>query len=428
MSLLIRHPQFLEAKKQAYGIFSDIPSELCIKSVDFCEVSTRFCLAVQAQMPQRDDISHHTKRIIQVIGKYTILLDPSMSMTPRIVADIEARGLRDSWDKLAIIANCCQYAVRMNHKEMQAPKSLSISILAMCLLNGDVLLNEPRGDPSSILEKTMSQYLEDQAFEGFYAPWGKHNLTFNKGCRFVDVRFGPAGIETKGHLWKIGRIVDTSRFRLPLPEIEESSCSLPLSRKGQQRLAQLAAELKLLGETSLAAQIDRFLNHDPSSQGERSKSEPFSRQYMCLMAEEIATAIGKGKLLRLGRIWNSLRQKVPASAIFVWSVSGAAQDRNVKSGLHGSNNITKRGRGAKKEYAFTASRPLKHDSQRQGTNDLDHHLSLEVEWSPSSGQGHCPIPRLHVKRWAAGLCFFYGHVRSDVIFPWPSAFQTVIPE
>jgi hypothetical protein len=428
MSLLIRHPQFLEAKKQAYGIFSDIPNELCIKSVDLSKFSTRFCLAVQAQMPQRDDISHHTKSILQVIGKYTILLDPSMSMTPRIVADIEARDLRDAWDKLAIIANCCHYAVRMDHKEMQAPKSLSISILAMCLLNGDVLLNGSWDDPSSMLEKTMSQYLEDQAFKGFYAPRGKPSLTFNKGCRFVDVEFGPTGIETKGHLWKLGRIIDTARFRLPLPEIEESSYSLPLSRKAQQRLAQLAAELRLLGETSLAAQIDKFLDHDPNSQGKSLKSEPFSRQYMCLMAEEIATAIEKGELLRVGRIWNSLGEKVPSSAIFVWSFNDAAQDRSTKSRLRDGNNTTKRGRGPKKEYAFTASRPLKRGSQRQGTNDLDHHLSLEVEWSPSYRQGHCPIPRLHVKRWAVGLCFFYGCVRSDVTFPWPPAFQTVVSQ
>ncbi|SPJ71744.1 uncharacterized protein FTOL_01472 [Fusarium torulosum] len=423
MTLLIPHPQFLEAKKQGYRIFSDIPKELCIKSVDFCEASTEFCLAVQAQMPQRDDISQHTKSIFQVIGKYTLLLDKSMSMTPKVITDIQTRGLSDAWDKLAIIANCCQYALRMNHKEMQTPKSLSVSILAMCLLNGEILLNGSREDPFSMLEKTISQYLEDQAFKWFCAPRRKSDLTFNKGCRFVDVQFRPSGIETKGHLWKLGRIIDTARFRLPLPKVDKSSCSL--SENEQQRLTQLAAELRLLGETSVASQIEKFLNHDPNRQGETFKSEPFSRQYLCLMAEELAAAIEKGKLLRLGRVWNSPEEEVPSSAIFVWDSDNT--ERNIQGISQNINNNSKRGRRPKKEYAFTASRPLKRGSQQQGTNDLDHHVSLEVEWPLSRKQDPHSLPRLYVKRWAVGMCFFYGIARREVIFPWPSTFQTVIP-
>jgi hypothetical protein len=424
MTLLIRHPQFLEVKKQEYGIFSNLPKELCIKSVDFSEASTEFCLAVQAQIPQRDDISHHTKSILQALGKYNVLLDRSMSMTPRLIADIQTRGLSDAWDKVAIIANCCQYAVRINHKEIQTPKSLSVSILATCLLNGEILHNGFQEDPSSILEKTISQYLEDQTFQDFCPPRSTPSHTFNKRCRFVDVVFRPSGIETKGHLWKLGRIINSARFRLPLPKVENTSCSLPQNE--QRRLAQLAAELRLLGETSIASQIEKFLNHDPNRQGETSKSKPFSREYMCLMAEELVVAIENGKSLRLGRVWNSHGEEVPSSAIFIWD-SDNTEERNKKGNTHDMKNNSKRGRRYKKEYAFTASRPLKRGSQQQGTNDLDHHVSLEVEWPPSRKQAPHSLPRLYVKRWAVGMCFFYGVARTTVIFPWPSTFQTVIP-
>ncbi|EWZ27949.1 hypothetical protein FOZG_18335 [Fusarium oxysporum Fo47] len=57
MTLLIRHPQFLEAKKQDYRIFSNVPNELCIKAVCFSKASTKFCRAVQDESTQRDDVA-----------------------------------------------------------------------------------------------------------------------------------------------------------------------------------------------------------------------------------------------------------------------------------------------------------------------------------------------------------------------------------
>ncbi|KAJ0133135.1 hypothetical protein HZ326_23783 [Fusarium oxysporum f. sp. albedinis] len=170
MTLLIRHPQFLEAKKQDYRIFSNVPNELCIKAVCFSKASTQFCRAVQDESTHQDDVSHHAKHILGVAGKYTLLLDRTMPMTPKVIADIQRRRLRNAWDKLAIIANCCQYDIRMDHKHMREPKSLSISILAMCILNGEILLNESREDRSSMLEKPLSQFLEEQAFKGFVLP------------------------------------------------------------------------------------------------------------------------------------------------------------------------------------------------------------------------------------------------------------------
>nr|CEG05544.1 unnamed protein product [Fusarium clavum] len=191
-----------------------------------------------------------------------------MPMTPKVIDDVQRRSLREPWDKLAIIANCCQYDNLMNYKHMKKPNSLSISTLAMCIVNGEVLWNEPLEGRSSTLEETLSQFLEKQAFDGFCPPKSQHDLTFNKGCRFVDVEITPMGIKTKGHLWELGRIIDTSKFRLPLPQAKEKVCSF--AEDEQQHLDQLAAELRLLSEPTLARHIQRFLNYDSTRPDEKA--------------------------------------------------------------------------------------------------------------------------------------------------------------
>ncbi|KAH7187653.1 hypothetical protein BKA60DRAFT_602304 [Fusarium oxysporum] len=379
MTLLIRHPQFLEAKKQAYGRFSNVQNELCINSAEFCKVCTELCLEVQ-KTPQQDDVSHHTKDILGVAGNYIRLLDKSMPMTPTVIADIERRGLRNAWDKLAIIANCCQYAIRMNHMQMTKSKSLK--------------------NPVSMLDKTLSQFLEGQAFKGFYAPESKHSLTFNKGCRFVDVEFTRKGIKTKGHLWKLGRIIDPVRFRLPLPEAKNKSC--PVTQDEQRHLIHLTAELRRLHEATLAMHIERFLNYDPTRREDNLKNPTFSRGYMRLMAEELVTAIKKGKLLRLGRIWNFKKKINPCSAIFIWDADGTEETNT-------------QGRKPEWKFAFTASRPLERGFQQHGTNDLDHHVSLEIKWPSSRDHSPNELPQLLIKRGIVGLCFFYDFPRTDVI-------------
>ncbi|KAG4280502.1 hypothetical protein FPRO06_11835 [Fusarium proliferatum] len=375
MTLLIRHPDFLEARKQAHKCFSDVPNELCIGSEQFCRTTTKLCCWA-AQEFQQDDISHHTKKILRVAGKYTALLDKSMPMTPRVIADIQTRGLKDAWDRLAIIANCCQYAIRMDQARMQEPKSLSISILAMCLLNGEILSHQSREHSFSILEKPLSQFLEDQAFNDFYAPEGERWFTFNKRCRFFDVELKPNGVKTKGHLWQLDRIIDTASFRLLLPEsIEKTS----FSAKDEKRLiSQLAGELRRLHEITLALHLERFLNCGQTSQGQALQRETFPERYMRLMAKELVLAMSKGKLLRLGRVWNAQKRKTACSAIFIWDADGTQKPDDKDQFDRSKINSKRKGR-SDWDFAFTASRPLERGSQNHGTNDLDHHVSLELK-------------------------------------------------
>ncbi|CAG7563214.1 unnamed protein product [Fusarium equiseti] len=419
MTLLIRHPPFLEAKKQSCRNFSDVPNEICIDSVNFSEASTDLCRAVQDKS-QRDDVLHHTEHILGAAGSYKNLLKGNMPMTPTVIHDIQRRRLREPWDKLPIIANCCQYDILINNKHMEKSKTLSISTLAMYILNGEILRNEPREDRSSMLENTLSKFLEKQAFDGFCPPESEHDLTFNKGCRFVDAEITPIGIKTKGHLWKLGRIIDTSRFCLPLPQAKEKPCSF--AEDEQQYLAKLAAELRRLHEPTLAWHIQRFLDYDRTRPDENSDKETFSRQYMRIMVKGLVAAIKKGNLLRSARIWSPQRNDNPCSAVFIWDAD-VANNTGLKGKPYRYDNYRKRERTP--EFAFTASRPLQRGFQDRGTNDIDHHVSLEVKWSSLAGNSPDDYPQLFIKRWLVGLCFFYGFPRTNVVFPWPSSFHTV---
>lgn len=233
-------------------------------------------------------------------------------------------------------------------------QSLSLSILAMCLLNGEILHNGvEEEDPASMSGKTVSQYLKAQAFKEFCAPRSELDLTFNKGCRFVDVQLKKSGIKTTGHLWKLGRIIHTARFRLPLSR-ERPSCSPVQDKKG--RLAQLVAELRLVGETSLATQIERFLSNDSTRSDESFKSDAFPKRYMKIMAEELAVAIENGRSLRLGQIWSATQPGVPCSAIFIWD-SSRIEERNIGDNPHETNTRSKGGEESEDAFAFTSTSP-----------------------------------------------------------------------
>jgi len=60
-----------------------------------------------------------------------------------------------------------------------------------------------------------------------------------------------------------------------------------------------------------------------------------------------------------------------------------------------------------------------------GSNDIDRHVSLEVEFAGLDGEYR--IPRLHVRRWSSGLCFFKGQSTRNVIFPWPASIESITP-
>ncbi|KAJ4177374.1 hypothetical protein NW767_015148 [Fusarium falciforme] len=415
MTLLIPLDTRLNRQKQSYPLFGDVPGELCVNAVDLSDQATRLCLALQEE--PRGTLSEDEIETIQHIsstaGKYTQLLKGSDPMFPVIIADIAKRGITYPWDRLAIAANCCYYPTRLDALKLKDKfHSLSLSTLALCLLNGEILNNgKYREHTQELLDCNVSQYLQRGFYDRFRSPREARSLTFNRGCRFPDVSLTHAGIKTKGHLWKLGPLIDSSMFH-NLPSFDEGQC-VWLQPEEHRRLHQLVGLLRRESMTAaLGDEVEHLLYVDSRLESEDDfENLSFSKRYLLRMAVELISAVNDGGKLRLGAIWDpseSSAEAKPYSALFVW-------DRN-------SCGRSEQGaRGKLSEFVFTAIRPLKHNTLEQRAKDVDRHASLEVEMddlphAPGTG-GH--IPRLYVKSWLLGLCFFYECKRNQVVFPWP---------
>ncbi|KAM0742719.1 hypothetical protein ACQRIT_002896 [Beauveria bassiana] len=326
-------------------------------------------------------------------------------MTATIVADIEARGLSKPWDRLAIVANCCQYSVRLDGDALSwQRRSLSLSLLAMCLLNGEILDNDD-GSRESLDALTTSKLLERRLFKAFSAPEDiNRRLTFYKGCRLTDVELTTEGILTKGHLWKLGRVVNTSTFWGKRPWINNPNGRLTVNHR--RRLLHLVFRLNDLGYGSLAGEIDKYLATDAEAKADDSY-DSFTENYLHYMASELGAAIRARQRLRLGSLWDQTGRPAPYRAVFVWS--GQDEDENEVQPTPA--------------LVFTSAWFRNPGSESLDANDINRHVSLEVKLDEATGG--LGVPRLRVQRWLLGMCFFSGYRRTRVVFPWPQALRTV---
>ncbi|KAK6081612.1 hypothetical protein SCUP515_02859 [Seiridium cupressi] len=360
-------------------------------------------------------------QILSAAGRYTILLRGSSSMSPSIVPNIEQRDIGNVWDRIAIVANCCKYSIRLDELSLKEQGfSLGLSMLAMFLLNGEILYNDPFEMDKHFERYTVSQLLKMQSFKGFHYPADKYSLTFNKGCRFTNVELKEDGILTKGHLWKLGPIIDTSTFPENIPWIDNKDGILSLHQR--RRLLQLTNELRLLSHKYLADQLDLFLKQDAENViNEDLTRSSFSQDYMRRMAVEIVASIDEGKILRLGHLSASSKGGSAYSAIFTW---GNDSCEPLKVDNHSIKHVP-----IQKVIScvFTASWPREDGWEVYDANDIDRHVSLEV----TQMEGHeeqDQLPRLYTRRWRPGLCFFRGCPREDVLFPWPPGLKDMKPD
>ncbi|KAJ0271925.1 hypothetical protein COL940_010733 [Colletotrichum noveboracense] len=209
MRLLIPHSPGLEREKRhKKKVFGATVGELCIKSIDFHRQVTQLCLACKKERP---DLAASADRILGKASNYEILLRDTApdaqyltrwSQSPRIIKDIEPRESKYCSDRLAIIANCCQYSIRLDDVKLRrGDHSVSLALLALYLLNGEMIKNEPldREQEQECFQKTVSNVIEDESFDGFCPPHSKKPLLFNKGCRFNNVVLTPRGKMTETH-------------------------------------------------------------------------------------------------------------------------------------------------------------------------------------------------------------------------------------
>jgi len=409
MKLLIPHHHSLEQSKRDKKIFGRVPNELCISSVRFFEQATRLCLALHDWTARRSPrVEHEIQGVLWAAGRYNVILPRLASMTPIIVADVEARELGKPWDRLAIVANCCRYSIRLNSAKLKKEgQSLSLSMLAMCLLNGEILNNAHPDEASTASRLATSEFLQEFMYSDFVAPRSQRlKLTYNKSCRLADVELTQDGVHTRGHLWKLGRTIDTTTI---------SRCGRPfcdphgrLKPRQRRCLFLLKRHLQGLQCSVLVAKLENLLAKDARARPD-DEFKSFSEYYMYLMATEVAAAIQGGEKLRLGSICSKTAEKgaeqLEYRGIFVLSNTGDV--------------------GAQRSpgFVFTSMQEGKTGSEKQDNNDLRRHVSLGVArdaFTPGK------VPRLWTRRWLLGMCFFDGIGRDDVVFPWPRALGRVV--
>ncbi|TRX91123.1 hypothetical protein FHL15_007911 [Xylaria flabelliformis] len=391
MTLLIGQPPPWKLPRSGREIFGDVPGELCVNSRLFSDQATKLCLAFRRTERPTLKEKEMIESVLSKAGKYTLLLHESQTMSPTIISDVEKRDVRQVWDRLAIVGNCCSYSIRMDIERLrQTGRSLSLSMLAMYLLNGEILDNRASNEYSASND-TVSEFLKIQSFSKISSPQEHPSLTFNKGSRFFNVKLSESGILTYGHLWKLGRVIQTAGFSGQLPWVECPRGYLSLSE--QRHLIRLTQELETLPEsTILASHIANYLKKDAIC------SAPFQigENYMGMMMAEVSKAVEDGKTLRLGSLYGSEECR----AIFVW-------DGDEKTG-----------------FIFTSSWPKNSNSEGLEANDTDRHVSLEVELTSGTEQTRSQ-PHLYTKRWVSGVCFFVECPRRDVVFPWPPALKNI---
>ncbi|KAK4443984.1 hypothetical protein QBC34DRAFT_475906, partial [Podospora aff. communis PSN243] len=417
MKLLIRHSSNLERLKITLGgrrredIFGDVEGELCIRSVDFFEQATRLCLACQKQPEIFQGIvtaqelvvmERAIESILHRAGRYQILLQPSEPMTPSIVADLYDKNATEPWDMLPIVANSCGYAVRLDSEKLKNKgANLDLAILAQCLLNGEILHN---GRPYNhdAPNMTVPEYLKHVLFSEFEGPTVR-SLTFNKSCRFIDPYLSEAGIHTEGHLWKLGKVIETENWPARGAWVDVLEGRLEVVQR--KRLSYLAGCLEDEGHAELVNELRNFLDRDARLAQASEHEASFAEIYMLDMADEVADAIKRGQPLILGCLWNKGRRS-PYRAIFPWD-----------EGCEDVEGL----------FAFTASRPEDVSAEEMDLNDLDRHVSFQVSARTSNEDAPLEIPELRIKRWLPGLCFFRGIPRTEVVFPWPEDLASISP-
>lgn len=314
MTLLIPHPrddEIFREKRNNRNIFGKVVGELSISSREFqTECTKLFQACITAKDHSVSGLSDVAERILKAAPNYEFLLRETMPdgqysapwpQSPRIIKDIESRGSEFCLDRLAIVANCCQYSIRLDDAILrQGSHSMSLSMLALYLLNGEIMENtcEEKGEGRSWIRcrsQTVSDFVTDHSFDGFCPPLLRRPLIFNNGCRFIDVRLTFEGLRTSGHLWKLGRVIRPEQYVMFYPKSRRRHTRRSPRTHAIERLTQLRDALGHIRNYPLVDELTHFIDTIIRPMEE----ETFSKNYMWMMAQIVVAAMDAEKPLVL---------------------------------------------------------------------------------------------------------------------------------
>ncbi|KAI0202401.1 heterokaryon incompatibility protein-domain-containing protein [Astrocystis sublimbata] len=416
MKLLIPHNIPPEDYTEEFSnLFENIPGEIVLDSTGFYKAASAFCLPLD---PPHYQLKRIRKLVLERAGRFTLPLKEAMpglfpffddpanrSMTPYIVKNIEGRQLRVPWDRLSIIANCCQYPVRLDGVELSKKddQSVSLAILALFLLNGEIFENGWDQPRSHIADgRNITYFFEKYAFSRYPRPQSGGNLTYNKSCRFTDVELTSYGVKTRGHVWFINGEFDTSEFADQLPLAKDGG-----DPEGEDRriLGLLADKIGGFGEKSSKMHKTLLDYLDRGFDDASKHAHTFAQAYQRSMAKELATAIRQQKPIWFGLI--------------VYAPDYMPDKHSPGFGFFVGNDDGDYGRDDMPMHVFTALRERAAGDDSGLTNDKGRYVSLEVNYECDNEEEEGGLACLLTRRWIHGLCFYDGCPEIDVVFFWP---------
>ena len=257
-------------------------------------------------------------------------------------------------------------------------KSLSLSLLTLLLLNGEIIrtildLDEDGNDPLDVDIATFVKHVSLQE----NAPYNSaRQLSFFKKCRIPLIQFRHGCMQTWGHLWELQHEHRVHTRSLPL------NCRLHRRDAAENELWKaeglmaLALELRRK-HPCLASKLLKYIDN------RRSGAISVASEYMDRMVSNLARTIDQGHVLRIGYLKGG-----GAGAIFIPHRSDIFQSMHV----------------------FTAWRPGNSD-----ITNLDNFVSLKVDFNDEGA--------LDVIDLMNGLAFFQGIGPDRVMLAWPSPWK-----
>jgi hypothetical protein len=117
MQILIRRKRGILARRK----FGFLQGEICLNAMDFRKQATLFLLTFKRE--SRCGRAKKCSRMLKRFGRYEIQYHfqhdaRRKAMSPRISANIQRRGLESPFDRSPIVANSCNYAIRLVSRTM----------------------------------------------------------------------------------------------------------------------------------------------------------------------------------------------------------------------------------------------------------------------------------------------------------------------
>ncbi|KAK6431493.1 hypothetical protein LTR95_012347, partial [Oleoguttula sp. CCFEE 5521] len=161
--------------------FGILRGEICFNAAKFREQATLFLLAFKrGNQPKQ---LRKCAKMLKRFGKYSVLYHfqhgtRRKAMSPRIIADVQPKGLRDEYDRLPILAKSCNYGIRMSPpRQAIGGYIFGLWLLAMYLLNGK-LLRRPRDVEKVPTEMDVCNHLQYISFDHFDPPVQAKQLSY----------------------------------------------------------------------------------------------------------------------------------------------------------------------------------------------------------------------------------------------------------